>query len=286
VAAAATVLAEQGIESSRADAELLAAHVLGVSRGRLAVSSGFAPEQLDRYDRLVTRRARREPLQHLLGRAPFRRIELAVGPGVFVPRPETELLAGWGAERARAGRCGRGHRPVVVDLCAGSGAIALSVAHEVPSARVIAVERAAPALDWLSRNAAEWAARGDPPIEVVAADVTDPDLLSELTGQVDVLLCNPPYVPEGVAVPPEVADHDPAEAVFAGADGLGVIRPVLRRAGDLLRPGGVLGMEHDDSHAESVPALLRADGRYAEIADHPDLAGRPRFVTARRRERR
>lgn len=286
MAAAAAVLADRGIESARADAELLAAHVLGVPRGRLAVSSGFAPDQLDRYDRLVTRRGRREPLQHLLGWAAFRRIELAVGPGVFVPRPETELLAGWGIEQARAAASDRRDRPVVVDLCAGSGAIALSVAHEVPSARVVAVEQARPALDWLRRNAAERAAAGDSPIEVVAADVTAPGLLPELTGQVDVLLCNPPYVPERVAVPPEVADHDPAEAVFAGDDGLAVIRPVIRRAGDLLRPGGALGIEHDESHGESVPALLRDDGRYVEIADHPDLAGRARFATARRRHRR
>jgi release factor glutamine methyltransferase len=280
------VLAAQGVESARADAEVLAAHVLGVPRGRVALSSGFTPDQVDRYDRLVARRGRREPLQHLLGSAAFRRIELAVGPGVFVPRPETELLAGWGVDRARAAGSDRGRRPVVIDLCAGSGAIALSVAHEVPSARVMAVERAESALDWLRRNATTRAVAGDSPIEVVAADVTAADLLSELAGQVDVLLCNPPYVPERMAVPPEVADHDPAEAVFAGADGLAVIRPVVRRAGDLLRPGGVLGIEHDDSHADSVPALLRQDGRYAGIVDHRDLAGRPRFATARRRPRR
>ncbi|WP_446723555.1 peptide chain release factor N(5)-glutamine methyltransferase [Micromonospora sp. S4605] len=275
---AARVLAEAGVEAARAEAELLAAYVLEVPRGRLALADGFSPAQRDRYAALVARRADREPLQHLTGRAAFRHLELAVGPGVFVPRPETELLAGWGVERAA-----RVATPLVVDLCSGSGAIALAVAQELPSARVVAVEGSPAALPWLRRNAAERAAAGDRPIEVVAADVTAPDLLAELAGRVDVLLCNPPYVPAEVAVPPEVARHDPANAVFGGPDGLAVIRPVLARAAVLLRPGGALGVEHDDSHGRVVPELLAADGRYADVADHPDLAGRPRFATASRR---
>lgn len=276
VGRATGVLAAAGIGPARAEAELLAAYVLDTSRGRLALTARFTPAQLDRFEELVRRRAGREPLQYLLGSAPFRYLELAVGPGVFVPRPETELLAGWGIDGARQ----LTGEPVVVDLCSGSGAIALAVADEVPQARVVAVERSAAALDWLRRNAAVRAAAGDRPIEVVAGDVTDPGLLTELAGRVDVLLCNPPYVPAATAVPPEVADHDPAEAVFGGADGLAVIRPVLARAAELLRPGGLLGIEHDDTHAEAVPALLRADGRFGEVTDHPDLAGRARFVTA------
>jgi release factor glutamine methyltransferase len=294
VARAARVLAAAGIEAARAEAELLAAHVLGVPRGRLALADGLAPEQIDRYDALVARRAAREPLQHLTGSAAFRYLELAVGPGVFVPRPETELLAGWGVDQARSGRpadtaaadtaaAGTAGGPLVVDLCSGSGAIALAVAHEVPAARVVAVERSPAALAWLRRNAADRVAAGDRPIEVVTADVTDPDLLPELVGRVDVLLCNPPYVPRAVVVPPEVAAHDPDEAVFGGADGLDVIRPVLARAAELLRPGGVLGVEHDDTHGAAVPALLAADGRYDAVEEHRDLAGRPRFATARRR---
>ncbi|MEV6813237.1 HemK/PrmC family methyltransferase, partial [Micromonospora sp. NPDC051296] len=172
---------------------------------------------------------------------------------------------------------------LVVDLCSGSGAIALAVAQEVPAARVVAVERSPAALSWLRRNAAARVAAGDRPIEVVEADVTDPDLLAELSGRVDVLLCNPPYVPQAVAVPPEVAGHDPAEAVFGGADGLAVLRPVVDRAATLLRPRGVLGVEHDDTHGTVVPGLLAEDGRYAAIAEHHDLAGRPRFATASRR---
>ncbi|WP_432955378.1 peptide chain release factor N(5)-glutamine methyltransferase [Micromonospora haikouensis] len=277
VARAARVLAAAGIDAPRAEAELLAAHVLGVPRGRLALADGLTPDQLDRYDALVARRADREPLQHLTGSAAFRHLELAVGPGVFVPRPETELLAGWGVDQARAGSA------LVVDLCSGSGAIALAVAQEAPAARVVAVERSPAALAWLRRNAADRAAAGDRPVEVVAADVTDPGLLGDLEGRVDVLLCNPPYVPRAVEVPPEVAAHDPDEAVFGGADGLDVIRPVLARAARLLRPGGVLGVEHDDTHGAAVPALLVADGRYEAVEEHRDLAGRPRFATARRR---
>ncbi|WP_346538474.1 peptide chain release factor N(5)-glutamine methyltransferase [Micromonospora sp. DPT] len=275
---ATRTLTAAGVESARAEAELLAAYVLDVPRGRLALADGFTAAQRERFEALVARRADREPLQHLTGRAGFRHLELAVGPGVFVPRPETELLAGWGIEVARTRPA-----PLVVDLCSGSGAIALAVAQEVPVARVVAVERSPAALEWLRRNAAERAAAGDRPIEVVAADVTDPELLAALVGEVDVLLCNPPYVPRAVAVPPEVAGHDPDEAVFGGTDGLSVIRPVLARAGDLLRPGGGLGVEHDDTHGAAVPALLAGDGRYVDVTEHRDLAGRSRFATAYRR---
>lgn len=283
------VLTEAGIGPARSEAEQLAAYVLDVSRGRLALVAALTAEQLTRFESLVARRARREPLQHVLGSAAFRHLELAVGPGAFVPRPETELLAGWGIEQAaaRAGERGAGAagpsgEALVVDLCSGTGAIALSVAEEVPAARVVAVERSAAALDWLRRNAAARAAAGDRPIRVVAGDVSDPELLAEYAGRVDVLLCNPPYVPEGTAVPPEVAEHDPAEAVFGGADGLDVIREVLPRAATLLAPGGAFGVEHDDSHGAAVPALLRADGRFVDVTAHRDLTGRPRFTTARR----
>ncbi|MGY0003652.1 peptide chain release factor N(5)-glutamine methyltransferase [Micromonospora sp. I033] len=278
VARAARALAAAGVEAPRAEAEQLAAYVLDVPRGRLALAEGFSPAQRDRLDALVDRRVAREPLQHLTGVAGFRHLELAVGPGVFVPRPETELLAGWGVEQAR-----RWPAPLVVDLCSGSGAIALAVAQELPSARVVAVERSPAALDWLRRNAAERAAAGDRPIEVIAADVTDPELLPELVGRVDVLLCNPPYVPRSVVVSPDVAGHDPDDAVYGGADGLDVIRPVVGRAAALLRPGGALGVEHDDTHATAVPALLAADGRYERVEEHRDLVGRPRYATASRR---
>jgi release factor glutamine methyltransferase len=269
LAEATSDLAAAGVESPRVDAELLAAHVLGVPRGRLILISALRPDDLDRFRSLVRRRAQRVPVQHLVGTAAFRHLELAVGDGVFVPRPETELLAGWGVEQVRPGA-------TVVDLCSGTGAIARSVAEEAAPGRVIAVERSPAALGYLRRNVAGAA------VEVVPGDVTDPDLLRELDGTVDVVLCNPPYVPDGTAVPPEVADHDPADAVFGGADGLDVIRPVIALAGRLLRPGGVVGIEHDDAHAAAVPALLRADGRFTAVTEHADLAGRPRYATARR----
>ncbi|MGK5742501.1 peptide chain release factor N(5)-glutamine methyltransferase [Micromonospora sp. URMC 103] len=278
VARAARVLGDAGVGAARTEAELLAAYVLGVPRGRLALADGFDGDQLATFDALVARRAHREPLQHLMGSAAFRRLELAVGPGVFVPRPETELLAGWGIEQGR----GR-DAPLVVDLCSGSGAIALAVAQELPSARVVAVERSPDALRWLRRNAAARAAAGDRPVEVVEADVTAPELLEDLVGRVDVLLCNPPYVPADTVVAPEVAGYDPAEAVFGGVDGLAVIRPVVTRAAALLRPGGAFGVEHDDTHAADVPALLVADGRFTAVTAHRDLTGRPRFATASRR---
>ncbi|WP_212996295.1 peptide chain release factor N(5)-glutamine methyltransferase [Winogradskya consettensis] len=270
LAAAAGRLAEAGVPSPRVDAELLAAHVLGVGRGRLVLIDTVRGDELLRYKELVELRAQRVPLQHVLGTAAFRHLELQVGDGVFVPRPETELLAGWGIEHTAAGA-------TVVDLCSGSGAIALSVADEAEPALVIAVERSPEALVYLRDNARTFAS-----VRVQPGDVTDPNLLSDLHGRVDVLLCNPPYVPDGTPVPPEVADHDPAMAVFGGADGLSVIRPVIKLAAALLRPGGVVGIEHDDVHGDDVPALLRADGRFTGVFGHNDLTDRPRFATASR----
>lgn len=271
LATATARLAAAGVASPRVDAELLAAHALGVGRGRLLLTDTVRADELGRFTALVERRAERIPLQHLLGTAAFRHLDLAVGDGVFVPRPETELLAGWGIEHTAPGA-------TVVDLCSGTGAVALSVADEAAPGRVFAVERSPAALDYLRRNAGAF-----PVVRVVAGDVTDPELLAECRGRVDVLLCNPPYVPVGTAVPPEVADHDPAEAVFGGTDGLDVIRPVVALAAALLRPGGVAGIEHDDVHADAVPGLLAADGRFTAITAHRDLTGRPRFATARRR---
>lgn len=270
LAAARRELAAAGVDSPRVDAELLAAEVLGVGRGRLVLIDTIRTSERRRFTELVAERAKRVPLQHLLGTAAFRHLELAVGPGVFVPRPETELLAGWGIEHTAPGA-------TVVDLCSGTGAIALSVADEAAPGRVVAVERSPAALDFLRRNAAAV-----PVVEVVQGDVTDPELLAGLRATVDVLLCNPPYVPDGTPVPPEVADFDPAEAVFGGRDGLTVIRPVIALAAALLRPGAMVGIEHDDVHATAVPELLRADGRFTEVTAHRDLSGRPRYATARR----
>jgi release factor glutamine methyltransferase len=216
------------------------------------------------------------PLQHLTGTAPFRHLELAVGPGVFVPRPETELIAGWVLDRI-AGLAA----PTVVDLGAGSGAIALSVANEHPGARVVAVERDAGAIEWTRHNAATRASAGDTPVEVLAGDMTDRALLRELDGTVDVVVSNPPYVPDGARLPREVADHDPPLALWGGPDGLDVVRGLLVTAARLLRPGGWLGIEHADQQGSALPALVRAAGGWTGVTDNADLAGRPRYTTAR-----
>jgi release factor glutamine methyltransferase len=276
VRAASAQLAEAGVPSPQTDAELLLAHVLGVPRGRLAVGPTVLPGDVVRYQRLVDCRAQRVPLQHLLGSATFRYLELAVGPGVFIPRPETELLVDAVLPKLRSVRS-----PIVVDLGAGSGALALSIAHELPGAAVYAVERSAAALRWLRRNAAARAGAGDTPIEVVSGDLIASDLLATLTDRVAAVVSNPPYVRATAVIDPEVR-ADPAEAVFAGADGMNLIPAVITAAARLLRPGGVFAVEHDATQVIAVTNLLRHDGRFGEVADHQDLAGRPRFATARK----
>lgn len=273
ILAAAARLREAGVPSPRTDAELLAAYALGVGRGRLLLVDAFSEGQAAGFAALVDRRARREPLQHLLGSAYAGGIDLAVGPGVFVPRPETDLLIAWGLA------CRLPPDPLVVDLCSGSGAIALAVAAARPAARVYAVERDPAALVWLRRNADARAAAGDRSIEILAGDATDPALTGALDGRVDLLLCNPPYVPDGSPVPVEVSDFDPPVAVFGGPDGLDVVRGVVARAAVLLAPGGRVGIEHDDSHETAVVSLLAGAG-LRDPALHRDLAGRPRFSTA------
>ncbi len=272
------VLTEAGVASPRADAEFLAAHVLGVPRGRLPMVPLIDPPVAEELRRLVTRRAARVPLQHLTGTAALGAIELAVGPGVFIPRPETEVLLAWGLAALEGVP-----QPVVVDLCTGSGALALAVAHTRPDAQVHAVELHPAALSWARHNADIRAAAGDTPVALYAGDIAEPGLLAELDGMAHLVLCNPPYVPLTAAVSPEVALHDPPAAVFAGHDGLAVIPDVVRTGTRLLREGGYIAIEHDDSHAEAVPALLAARRVLTDVADHADLAGRPRFATARRR---
>ncbi|HEX5495431.1 MAG TPA: peptide chain release factor N(5)-glutamine methyltransferase [Mycobacteriales bacterium] len=276
---AARRLADAGIPSPDNDAEVLLAFALGVERGALHGVEGLDGDAVGRYFALVEHRADRVPLQHLVGMAGFRRIELDVGPGVFVPRPETELLVEWGVTQlARCHRFG----PVVVDLCAGSGAIALAVAQEVPDALVYAVERDPRALSWAHRNAETRIAAGDLPITLCLGDATGPGTLPHLDGIVDLVLANPPYVPDGTQVDAEVADYDPPAALWGGADGLDVLRGVADRACALLRPGGWFAVEHADTHGVAVPTLLTRMGDWTDVADHCDLAGRARFATARR----
>jgi release factor glutamine methyltransferase len=272
---ATATLAEAGVASPRHDAEALAGHVLGCPRGRLAVVEEISTEAGARFDELLAERARRVPLQYLTGIAAFRYLELAVGPGVFVPRPETEVMTGWVIEQVTGVE-----RPLVVDLCAGSGAVGLAVAAEAPHARVIAVEREPLALAWAAKNRDAEEARGSTPVELVEGDATDPTLLAELDGTVDVVVTNPPYVPLGAQVAPEAADHEPGSALWGGGDGLEVVRALAQNAARLLRPGGLFAVEHAEVQHEMVPVLLRARG-WGEVVDHLDLTGRPRFTTAR-----
>ncbi len=264
--------AEAGVASPQRDVDLLLAHVRGVGLGALALVETLTPEQEGDFVELARRRALREPLQHLTGTAAFRHVELAVGPGVFVPRPETELLAGWAIDRAREVS---GRPPVVVDLCTGSGAIARAVADEVPHALVHAVELDEGAHHWAQINLAG-----------TGVDLRHGDMATafdDLVGTVDVLVCNPPYIPleawESVAL--EARDHDPHLALFSGQDGLDAIRVLAGRGAALLRPGGVLGCEHADLQGDSAPGVFAAHGRWSDVTDHRDLAGRPRFLTAR-----
>jgi release factor glutamine methyltransferase len=270
VRAAEARLADAGVPSPGYDAAELLAHVLGTARSRLAVLDVVDADAAARFTALVDRRAAREPLQHLTGTAAFRHVELAVGPGVFVPRPETELLAGWAVDRA-----GDLDRPVVVDLCTGSGAIALAVATEVPSAQVHAVELDPGAFGWAERNLAGTR------VDLRRGDMAD--AFADLDGTVDVVVCNPPYIPleawESVA--PEARDHDPAAALWSGDDGLAAMRVLEATAARLLRPGGLVGAEHADVQGESAPGVFAAAGRWADVRDHRDLAGRPRYLTAR-----
>lgn len=286
--AATSALAAAGVPSPEQDAVALAAHLLATTYGEVRRRTILGEPTPHGYAALVARRARRVPLQHLTGAASFRKLELAVGPGVFVPRPETEVLVDHVlAELASAaalgdtGCAGGAGEQIVVDLCTGSGAIALAVADEADGVAVWAVELSPEAIGYARRNIAGTGL----PVSLVAGDASAglPELVS-LTGRVDVVTCNPPYIPDGM-VPrdAEVRDHDPGVALYGrSADGLAVPLLMARRAAELLRPGGLLAMEHADAQGETLPAALRAQGCWVDVLDVPDLTGRPRVTLARR----
>lgn len=276
---AAARLSEAGIEDPLVDAELIIGHVLGEGRGRVQALSllgrELTAEQANAVSELVDERARRVPLQHLTGRAAFRSIELSVGPGVFVPRPETETVVQFAVDALRALPVSE---PIALDLCTGSGAIALSLAHEVPTARVTAVEKSVEAHAWAARNVAEW---GDDRVELLLGDIAEIEHLApELLGRVNVLISNPPYVPTGM-VPrdPEVRDHDPELALYSGEDGLDLIRVISRLGRRLVVPGGLIVLEHAEHQGGAIREILRRAGWQA-AATHPDLTGRDRTTTA------
>lgn len=274
----AGMLARAGILDPEVDADLLIGHVLGASRGRVqALAVLDAPVGSDRVAAVLEmagRRAQREPLQHVTGVAAFRGLELRVGPGVFIPRPETEIVAQLAIDALAAAAA---PSPIGVDLGTGSGAIALAMAREVPHARVFGVERSAQAYRWACRNRQECGAEN---ATLVAGDFAD--ALHELDGTVDVVVSNPPYVPAGaVPVDPEVALFDPAEALYGGEDGLDAIRVLSPTARRLLHPGGTLILEHAEQQGGAIRALLAADG-WRAAATGADLTGRDRYTSALR----
>ena len=267
IASATNTLREAGVDSPEVDARLLAAHVLGVAPMQLMFAE--APADFGgRYTELVDRRAGREPLQHITGTAPFYGVDLAVGPGVFIPRPETEVLAEWAVRKL----IDAPPAPTVVDLGSGTGALAIAVARARPDANVYAVERSEAARAYLQRNVEKLALQ----VNVVAGDMTDPELLAGIGA--DVVVTNPPYVPETPELQAEVY-ADPHEAVFSGADGMAAIRGLVPAVKQMLKDGGAVGIEHDDTTSEAVQAELRAGG-FADVRALEDLTGRARFVTA------
>lgn len=269
-------LADAGVPDPTVDAELLLGHVLGVSRGEVQAAAisgaGLSEDACERLDALIARRAAREPLQHLTGVAPFRQLELAVGPGVFVPRPETETVVQFAIDALLEMAA---PSPIAIDLGTGSGAIALAMATEVPHARVHAVERSAEAHAWAARNAA-----GVENLTLVHGDLAT--AFEELVGTVDVVISNPPYVPDD-AIPrdPEVRLHDPAQALYGGADGLDIVRVISQRARRLLHSGGMLVLEHGELQGAAIRGILESDG-WRAAATHQDLTRRDRATTALR----
>lgn len=270
---ASAYLGAVGVASPLVDAELLAAHLLEkqegepVSRGRVQALALMGRPAPAGFAELVAQRAERVPLQHLTGQAFFRSLTLSVGPGVFVPRPETELLVEHGLE-ALAGV----EKPLVVDLCTGSGAIAGSVAFERPDARVYAVELSELAHAWAQKNLAPLG------VELVLGDATL--ALEDLVGRCDAVLSNPPYIPDG-AVPkdPEVRDHDPDLALYGGGeDGMRVPRAIVQRAFELLRPGGFFILEHAETQRDLMVTALHRAG-FERIQSIDDLAGKPRHTS-------
>ncbi len=278
IAIATVRLAEAGVESPRTDAELIAAHLHGVSRAELHLvpDASFDP----RFWADVARREAREPLQHITGIAYFRYLDLEVGPGVFVPRPETEVMTGWAIDQLNEMDVAE---PLVVDLGTGSGAIALSIAQEVPRAQVHAVEADPLARQWTERNIASVAEASPHTAGRVTLHAADfAAALGELDGQVDLVVSNPPYIPVGAWVPPEVGEYDPATALWGGADGMDAVRVIEATASRLLRPGGLVAVEHGAQQGAAVYWVFAEESGWRETRNHVDLVSRNRFVTAAR----
>lgn len=273
---------QAGIESARTDAELLLAHTLGVSRSQLMIAPELSEDQKHKYELLIRRRVLREPLQYITRTAPFRRLELIVGPGVLVPRPESELIIDIVKRFGRSG--------IALDLGSGSGCLALSLATEFPQMKVFAVENSQTALNYLHENISKYESEFLPDSTVTALGIEISELPTahrELIGKAELVVANPPYVPIGSAVAHEVQYFEPAEAIFASNNGYAVIDQVIATAIELLKPGGLIVIEHDQTHGLNgadggVTSRLKKTGLFNSIAAVDDLTGRPRFTYATR----
>lgn len=279
LAAASRVLAAAGVLTPRHDAEALLAWVLRMPRRSLLTQSDLDPAVLTAFGVVVQRRAAREPLQRITGTAAFRYLDLEVGPGVFTPRPETEVLAGVAIDELNRLLASGVSCPLAVDLCAGSGAVAVAMATEVPRARVVGVELSEVAYRYALRNAENSG------VEMRLGNIAE--AVDDLTGEVHVVAANPPYIPLGAyeSVEVEVRDFDPPLSLWSGDDGLDAISLVAEVAARLLVPSGLVACEHADAQGTLAPAVFAATGLWTQVRDHEDLAGRPRFVTARRAAR-
>jgi release factor glutamine methyltransferase len=267
---ATRTLTDAGVAAPRVDAEELAAHVGGTRRGLLPILDAVGDEFFAQYAELITARSQRIPLQHLTGTAAFGPVSLHVGPGVFIPRPETEALLEW----ALAQRLPH-EGSVIVDLCTGSGALAAALARHTPSAEVIGIDISAEALAYASRNTRS--------VELRCGDVRDAELFDDLDDRVDLVVANPPYLPDGTRLEPEVAQYDPHQALFGGPDGTSIIAAILVLAGRWLRSDGLLAIEHDDAASATVLAMVERTDMFEDVTARPDFGGTPRFVTARRK---
>ena len=263
-----------GISSSSVDAELLGCFILEIDRSELTLlaigNQSFPESKLPEFLEAVQRREKREPLQHITGFAPFRHLELEVGPGVFIPRPETEQLVELAMEKIQSVS-----NPLIVDLCSGSGAIAISLSTELDSSTVYAVELSKEAFEYLTRNFQKY---GLDIRKLKNENLTT--ALDELQGKVHLVVSNPPYIPDAaVPIDLEVKLHDPSAALYGGEDGLDVIREISTRALYLLSPGGYLVLEHANTQAPAIGELLLSQG-WQEIVSSQDLTGKNRMISA------
>jgi release factor glutamine methyltransferase len=270
------------IESARTDAELIVAHVLGVSRSGLSLLQEITPQMQREIERLCQLRQQRIPLQHLTGEQGFRKLVLKVGAGVFIPRPETELLVESTIRELKDLPSSK-----ILDLCSGSGAIAISLASELSNADVTAVEVSDQAFDFLQTNVSNYQSQinaKNSNLEVLNKDVTE---ITFDKASFDAVVANPPYIPEAmVPKDPEVALHDPKIALYSGSDGLDLIRIIIDIAADLLKPGGWVAIEHSDLQGDAnvgVPGLLKMSEKFESIEDRRDLNGLPRYCVAKRK---